>query len=251
MELIADAHPNFGFAIEYSALPTETGVLRIYDGNGDETYITPELYWQTPEGLARTRNTLDSNADITVSLWSWCTQLDYYSEAEVLEYLDAMNSLEQDYPDVVFVYMTCNAQADGAQGYNRHLLNEMIRQYCINNDRILFDFADLDCWHNNEFCAYDYDDGETIHTVPIEHHVFHGDEAGHTTYESCEQKGRAFWWMLAMIAGWNAPPTNNTSGTTTVHPTIVDPGPPLGITLLVGLIGVLVVIALLKRAGGR
>ena len=31
---------------------------------------------------------------------------------------------------------------------------------------------------------------------------FNGDEAGHTTYSSCEQKGRAVWWMLAEISGW-------------------------------------------------
>jgi len=37
----------------------------------------------------------------------------------------------------------------------------------------------------------------------VEHPHFHGDEAGHTTYESCEQKGKAVWWMTARIAGWN------------------------------------------------
>ncbi|MHA1396015.1 MAG: hypothetical protein ACTSRZ_21130, partial [Promethearchaeota archaeon] len=27
-------------------------------------------------------------------------------------------------------------------------------------------------------------------------------EAAHTTYESCENKGKAFWWMMAKLAGW-------------------------------------------------
>ena len=32
----------------------------------------------------------------------------------------------------------------------------------------------------------------------------------------CEQKGRAFWWMMAMLAGWNAPePTTSTTSTST------------------------------------
>ncbi|MCK4565904.1 MAG: hypothetical protein KAU48_01210, partial [Candidatus Thorarchaeota archaeon] len=47
---------------------------------------------------------------------------------------------------------------------------------------------------------------------------FNGNEAGHTTYTSCEQKGRAFWWLMAMLAGWNAP-TTTTSGTTSTGTT--------------------------------
>ncbi len=37
----------------------------------------------------------------------------------------------------------------------------------------------------------------------MEHPHYHGDEAAHTTFESCENKGRAFWWLLARIAGWD------------------------------------------------
>jgi hypothetical protein len=37
----------------------------------------------------------------------------------------------------------------------------------------------------------------------MEHPHFNGDEAGHTTYSSCEQKGKAFWWLMARIAGWD------------------------------------------------
>ncbi len=30
--------------------------LRVCDGNDRETYITPELYWSSAAGIARTRN---------------------------------------------------------------------------------------------------------------------------------------------------------------------------------------------------
>jgi len=127
-----------------------------------------------------------------------------------------MTTLETANPEITFIYMTCNAQEAGGTGYNRWVNNEMVRQYCLDNDKVMFDFADLDCWSNGAHSTYQYDDGETIHTVPVEHADFVGDEAGHTTYTSCEQKGRAFWWMMAMLAGWNAPePTTSTTSTST------------------------------------
>ncbi len=64
-----------------------------------------------------------------------------------------------------------------------------------NNNKFLFDFADLDCWYNGE--QY------TENGIPMEHPHYHGDEAGHTTYTSCDNKGKAFWWLLARMAGWS------------------------------------------------
>ena len=78
---------------------------------------------------------------------------------------------------------------------NRYDRNEQIRAYCRQNNKILFDFADLDCWYNGEQYA--------VSGIPSEHPHYSGDEAGHTTYESCENKGRAFWWLMARIAGWD------------------------------------------------
>lgn len=195
-------------------LPTEEGALCIYDGNGEHSYITPELYWSTTDGLDITQATIDANPKFNVSLWSWCCQLTHYSEEETQAYLDAMTDLEESNPNLFFVYMTNNAQATGAEGYNRWLRNEQIRQYCLENDKILFDFADLDCWSNGENSSYEYTSEEVTYDIPVEHPDFNGNEAGHTTYSSCEQKGRAFWWLMAMLAGWNSPPTTSTSSTT-------------------------------------
>ncbi len=82
-----------------------------------------------------------------------------------------MTVLETEYPDVIFIYMTCNAQGTGAEGYNRYLRNEQIREYCSENEKVLFDFADLDAWWYNsnteewDQATYDY----SGHTVPVEH----------------------------------------------------------------------------------
>jgi hypothetical protein len=108
------------------------------------------------------------------------------------QYMDAISEIEAQFPDVTFIYMTGNAQSEEQ---NRVSRNNQIREYCQNNNKILFDFADLDCWYNGE--------QHTVNGIPMEHPHYYGDEAGHTTYESCENKAKAFWWMLARVAGWD------------------------------------------------
>ncbi|MHA1741926.1 MAG: hypothetical protein ACTSVD_07540 [Candidatus Thorarchaeota archaeon] len=218
LDRLESANATLSVARGSNSLPSEDNALCIYDGNDGQSYITPDLYWQTEEGLNMTQNTLDNNPAITVSLWSWCTQLNYYTEEQTQEYLDAMAFLESRNPNVTFVYMTGNAQATGEDGYNRWLRNEQIRQYCRDNNKILFDFADLDSWSNGEQATYEYTVGGTTYNIPVEHEDFHGSEAGHTTYTSCEQKARAFWWLAVMIASGVTSQTTTQSSTTTSSP---------------------------------
>jgi len=212
------ANATYDVSRESLSLPDDDGALCLYDGNSPHTYITPELYWQGESARAITQAVLDDTPTFTVSLWSWCTQLNSYDTAGTQEYLDAMTALETANPGITFIYMTCNVQTGGGSGYNRWQNNELIRQYCLDNDKILFDFADLDAWSNGTQNTYPYDPGDGEVQVPLEHTDFNGGEAGHTTYTSCEQKGRAFWWLVAMLAGWNAA-TTTTSDTTSTETT--------------------------------
>jgi hypothetical protein len=66
--------------------------------------------------------------------------------------------------------------------------------------------------------------GEETLKIPVEHPDFNGDEAAHTTYSSCEQKGKAFWWLMAMLAGWNAPEPTATTTSTGTSSTITNSG---------------------------
>jgi hypothetical protein len=149
--------------------------------------------------------------------------LDSYSQSQARVYLDNMAQLETEFPDVTFVYMTGNAQ--GQESQNRYDRNQEIRAYCRQHNKILFDFADLDCWYGGE--QY------TISGIPSEHPHYWGDEAGHTTHESCENKARAFWWLLARVAGWEGTTgpvpdirANGSDGAITV-----SPGSPVSISV--------------------
>jgi hypothetical protein len=205
MERLADPSqpvydPRLSYTLQNQSLPS-TPELDIMFGQLNDTYISPELYWENG-GDSQTRNTLNAYPAINVSMFAWCRQMNESTEAQVNDYLSTISQLEQDYPNVVFVYMTGNAQATGSYGYNRYLRNEQIRQYCSENDKVLYDFADLDCWYNGELATYTYNDMQ----IPREHPEYQGDDKNHTTWSSCENKGRALWWLLARIAGWNSGP---------------------------------------------
>ncbi len=196
LERLSNANSKYGFYPDNCTVPAATSHLSLMDGqycyDYCEPYVTPELYWEGDSAMDITRSVL-TTFDVNISLWAWCRQLDYYSQAEAQVYLNNMAQLESEFPSVTFIYMTGNAQSEEDQ--NRHDRNEQIRAYCRQNNKVLFDFADLDCWYDGE--QY------TVSGIPSEHPHYWGDEAGHTTYESCENKGRAFWWLLARIAGWD------------------------------------------------
>jgi hypothetical protein len=180
------------------SLPEVPNTLCIYSAA-----LAPDGYWRG-SGLGNTRSVLTGTPELNISAFSWCSDLNTASESYVRDYLAAMQTLESEFPNVIFVYFTGTAQDGDGYGYNRYLRNKQIRDFCVANNKVLYDFEDLDSWWFNptteqwEHSTYEYDGA----TVPVEHPNLAGNDAEHTSYASCEQKGRATWWMMAMLSGW-------------------------------------------------
>ena len=127
-------------------------------------------------------------------------------------YLNAMNQLELDYPHVTFVYMTGHLDGTGDDG-NLNIRNNQIRDYCTANNKILFDFADIESYDPdgnyflnlaaNDECNYWLDGVQ--HNWADEWCAANPGECescscAHSRCLNCQLKGRAFWHMMARIA---------------------------------------------------
>lgn len=205
------------------------GLYNIHDGieNGsldiDDYFVDGDL--GNPDRTTwaeRTRTYLNNsqNSEVNIVMWSWCGQVSSASEEDINTYLNLMTQLENDFPNVKFVYMTGHLDGSGLEG-NLHLRNEQIRNYCVTNNKILFDFSDIESYdpdgnyfgdkYPNDNCDYDSDgngsqdanwaiDWQNSHTENVD---WYNCSAAHSQALNGNQKAYAAWWLWAKLSGWN------------------------------------------------
>lgn len=198
----------------YKTRPSE-GSLDLRDNpfGGDKDLGNPDNKTWARE----TRKYLNKNEDINVVMWSWCGQLSNANDAFVQHYLDLMNSLEFEFPTVTFVYMTGHLDGTGKEG-RLERNNDKIREFCISENKVLFDFADIESYnpdgvyfgdkYPNDACEYDSNkDKIPDKNWAIEWQDSHVEgvdwykcTAAHSQSVNANMKAAAMWRLLAEIA---------------------------------------------------
>jgi len=173
-----------------------------------------------------TREYLDDHPGCNVIIWSWCGQVSFVDLQS--HYLGPMTQLESEYPGVQFVYMTGHLEGQGIGG-SLQLANQQIRDYCIQNNKILYDFADIekydpDCdtnfqeYYADDACDYNHPGGGTANWADNWIAANPGHElttitttvntgCAHSRQLNCTKKGVAAWFLWTRLAGWEGPAT--------------------------------------------
>ncbi len=230
-----EAFPDFGDRYAWDDSGQAAGALDLDDYGITGCADLSQGDWVDDNGdtpwVVATRALLDNpnNAHVNVVVWSWCS-IDGH---DAQRYVDNMEKLVAEYPQVTFVFMTGHAQGQGEDMTpdSVHYNNQLIRQHCADHDRWLFDFADIEAydpdgdyyWDQNMWDDLDYDGGnwalEWCAANPDAELTRLTTGAGVDGYDGCQGcahssspqqanlncvlKGRAAWHLWARLAGWS------------------------------------------------
>jgi len=141
-----------------------------------------------------------------VVMWSWCGGVSSNDAAGIEAYLRAMEELERDYPNVVFVYMTGHTDRWHVQETRTN--NRLIRDYCKKHGKVLYDFEDIESWDpGGAFHEDAGDDCGWCRDWCAKNPCPRCTDCPHSHCLNCYNKAKAFWWMMARLAGWSGAAT--------------------------------------------
>ncbi len=201
------------------------GALDLHDHGitGGSDLGAPDWTSWAASTRAYLRNPL--NSDVNVVMWAWCSQVSTATQANINTYLGLMSSLEAEFPNVKFVYMTGHLDGTGVNGV-LNIRNEQIRAYCRSNNKVLYDFADIESYDPdgnyyldklaNDNCDYDSNGDRTrdknwavawqnSHAVNVD---WYNCPSAHSQPLNANMKAYAAWWLFARLAGWGGPVVN-------------------------------------------
>jgi len=205
-------------------------------GVGDRLWITregawPYGWWSTSTGLEATKALLRTGYFKTAG-FAFCGQvancpsyLNCNNDQYIYDYINAMEELEAEFPDVKIFYFTGHTvNPNGAGNSYTDLLrrNQIIRDYCIANNKILFDFFDIethdlkgnfsptndDCEWCSDWCSDN--PGSFECQLGVQNWAVSSGGCGslgacsgkcaHSHGINCLIKAEAFWWMMSQLA---------------------------------------------------
>jgi hypothetical protein len=194
------APPTYHFAMDWRTPPEQSQPPALRMGYDDG------WSWEPDDFLEMARDLLVEAPEANAFMWSWCGQMSD-PDTDVGRYLRMMAQLEEEFPDVRFVYMTGHTDGGGA-ALKRN--NDLVRRYVQEHNKILYDFADIESYDpdgnyypdTDDSCPWCYDWCDQ-HPGDCKNLPEEEDECAHSHGFNCVLKGRALWWLSARLAGWN------------------------------------------------
>ncbi len=198
---------NYGHTSHGSQIITGLSMIQIEVPSMDAPYFgefSDDLGTLGDTSWAATFRNRFNIGDYNMGMMSWCGGVSTNTPAGIATYLAKMSEFESAFPEVTFIYMTGHLDGTGTDG-NLYAMNDLIRDCCLQNGKILFDFADIESYdpegtyYPDESDACEWcEDWCATHSCPS------CGGCAHSHCFNCYQKGKAFWWLMARVAGWNA-----------------------------------------------